>query len=223
MANVLRDAEIPTDVGISVECQILPPSGKRIDFIVSGRDASSKDSAIIVELKQWQEAEKTPSDVKGGHLARHRSGRLLLREAAQCPKDEIAAFQDIRRYRFFNTNNIWVSLKAMKALLAADAIQPPVIVGEKKVRGNTVLELETAAGAAIEFFSKAVGIRVPRSRFLPVKSTSDLLAVQSNLFDVRHGSLVQSQKREAPNPPVIKQGDLHNAFGPVQKFHCRGA
>jgi DUF2075 family protein len=62
MANVLRDAEIPTDVGISVECQILPPSGKRIDFIVSGRDASSKDSAIIVELKQWQEAEKTPSD-----------------------------------------------------------------------------------------------------------------------------------------------------------------
>ena len=42
-----------------------------------------------------------------------------------------------------------------------------------------ILELETAAGAAIEFFDRAVGILVPRSRFLPVKSTADLLAVQS--------------------------------------------
>ena len=51
-------------------------------------------------------AEKTPADIKGGHLARQKNGRLILREAAQCPQDEIAAFQDITRYRFFNTNNI---------------------------------------------------------------------------------------------------------------------
>jgi UTP--glucose-1-phosphate uridylyltransferase len=135
-----------------------------------------------------------------------RAGHAKLLELAHVPEEHTSDFKSLKTFTMFNTNNIWVSLKAMKALLAADAIQPPVIVGSKKVRGNTVLELETAAGAAIEFFSKAVGIRVPRSRFLPVKSTSDLLAVQSNLFDVRHGSLVQSQKREAPNPPVIKLG-----------------
>jgi hypothetical protein len=36
-----------------------------------------------------------------------------------------------------------------------------------------------------QFFRRSIGIRVPRSRFLPVKSTSDLLAVQSNLYDIR--------------------------------------
>ncbi len=34
-------------------------------------------------------AEKTPADIKGGHLARHKNGRLILREAAQCPANEL--------------------------------------------------------------------------------------------------------------------------------------
>jgi len=61
-------------------------------------------------------AEKTPSDIKAA-TCRHRNGRLILREAAQCAKEEIAAFQDIRRYRFFNTNNIWVNLEFLKDLI----------------------------------------------------------------------------------------------------------
>ena len=88
----------------------------------------------------------------------------------------------------FNTNNLWVNLKAVKALVSADALQSPVLVTERVVPGlGHVLELETAAGAAIEFFRRAVGVRVPRSRFLPVKSTGDLLAVTSNLYELRHG------------------------------------
>ena len=59
-------------------------------------------------------AEKTPADDKGGHLARLHNGRLILRESAQCPREDMAAFQDIRRYRFFNTNNIWVNLELFK-------------------------------------------------------------------------------------------------------------
>ena len=43
-------------------------------------------------------AERTPADLKGGHLARYKNGPLVLREIAQCPKNELAAFQDIQRY-----------------------------------------------------------------------------------------------------------------------------
>jgi UDP-N-acetylglucosamine pyrophosphorylase len=84
----------------------------------------------------------------------------------------------------------------VKALVAADALQAPVLVTERFVPGlGHALELETAAGAAIEFFSRAVGVRVPRSRFLPVKSTGDLLAVTSNLYELRHGEPLRARAR----------------------------
>lgn len=62
MANILRDVEIPDEVGVAVECKIMPPTGKRIDFMISGTGSHKEDHAIVVELKQWQEAEKTEMD-----------------------------------------------------------------------------------------------------------------------------------------------------------------
>ena len=62
-------------------------------------------------------AERTPSDQKGGHLARRRQdGRLVLREIAQCPPEETDAFTDIHRYRYFNTNSIWINLQHLQRL-----------------------------------------------------------------------------------------------------------
>ena len=91
----------------------------------------------------------------------------------------------------------------------SNAIQSPVIVNDRpRAAGSAHLEIETAAGAAVEFFRRAIGVRVPRSRFLPVKSTSDLLAIQSNLYEIRHGSLIASPLRDLASPPVIKLGDL---------------
>lgn len=58
----------------------------------------------------------------------------------------------------------------------------------------------------LQFFKKAIGVRVPRARFLPVKNTSDLLAVQSNLYEVKHGTLLPNSAREVAAPPVIKLG-----------------
>ena len=55
-------------------------------------------------------ADRTASDRKGGHLAQRPDGQLILRESAQCPPAEEAEFQDIRRYRYFNTNNLWINL-----------------------------------------------------------------------------------------------------------------
>ena len=62
-------------------------------------------------------ANRTDADKKGGHLATKRGG-LLLRESAQCPEKDEAAFQDVTKHKFFNTNNLWVDLEALKAAYA---------------------------------------------------------------------------------------------------------
>lgn len=61
-------------------------------------------------------------------------------------------------------------------------------------------------GAAIKCFDNALGINVPRSRFLPVKTTSDLLLVMSNLYSLEAGSLTMSKRREFPTTPHVKLG-----------------
>jgi UTP--glucose-1-phosphate uridylyltransferase len=133
-------------------------------------------------------AEKTPADVKGGHLARHQNGRLLLREAAQCPPDEIAAFEDISRYGFFNTNNIWINLGSLKTLFEKKhTIHLPMILNPKTVDPRNkssppVYQIETAMGAAIFLFDDTTAVKVPRSRFFPVKSCNDLLALRSDCY-----------------------------------------
>jgi UTP--glucose-1-phosphate uridylyltransferase len=133
-------------------------------------------------------AVKTPSDVKGGHIARHRNGRLILRESSQCPPEEMAAFTDIRRYRFFNTNNVWIDLDALEDLIRRTGmVTLPLIVNPKTLnpRDRTsppVYQIETAMGAAIGLFDGAMAVQVPRARFVPVKSCNDLLAVRSDAY-----------------------------------------
>jgi UTP--glucose-1-phosphate uridylyltransferase len=133
-------------------------------------------------------AQKTPADIKGGHLARHKNGRLILREAAQCPANELDAFQDIRRYRYFNTNNIWINLEALNALFdQQNIINLPLILNPKTLdprdeSSPRVYQLETAMGAAISLFDGSAAVQVPRTRFYPVKTCNDLLAVRSDCF-----------------------------------------
>ncbi|MBW1821675.1 MAG: UTP--glucose-1-phosphate uridylyltransferase [Deltaproteobacteria bacterium] len=133
-------------------------------------------------------AQKTPADLKGGHLARQKNGRLILREVAQCHENELSAFEDIRRYRFFNTNNIWINLKFLNDLIKKEkTIRLPMILNPKTLdprneRSPGVFQVETAMGAAISLFEGATAVKVPRSRFFPVKKCNDLLAVRSDCF-----------------------------------------
>ena len=60
-------------------------------------------------------ADRTESDKKGGHLAQRADGRLILRESAQCPDEDGAAFQNVTRHRYFNTNNLWIRLPALES------------------------------------------------------------------------------------------------------------
>ena len=133
-------------------------------------------------------APRTPSDVKGGHIARHKDGRLILRESAQCPENELYAFRDINRYKFFNTNNIWIDLHVLYALIqTSGAIKLPMIRNPKTLDPRDedspkVFQIETAMGAAISLFEDAAVIKIPPSRFLPVKKCNDLLSIRSDRF-----------------------------------------
>lgn len=87
--------------------------------------------------------------------------------------------------------------------------------------GLNLIQLETAVGAAMKIFNGGIGINVPRSRFLPVKKTSDLLLVMSNLYTLNCGSLVMSPQRMFPTTPLVKLGDNH--FAKVKDFLSRFA
>lgn len=131
-------------------------------------------------------ARRTPSDAKGGHLAMNARGTLVLRESAQCPPEEMDAFQDIHRYRFFNTNNIWIDLEFLKRHIQREGlIRLPIMLNPKPLDPRNessppVYQVETAMGSAITLFEGAEAVRVPRHRFLPVKSTNDLLMLRSD-------------------------------------------
>jgi len=186
--------------------------GATVDFnMLNFMDQNKVD--FIMEV-----TDKTRADVKGGTLIEY-EGKAKLFEIAQCPPNKVDEFKSIKKFKIFNTNNLWVSLKALKALVSENRMDDvDVIVNNKKVQGKDVIQLETACGAAIEFFSNARGINVPRSRFLPVKSTSDLFIVQSNLYQLQNGTLVMSPKRPYPSVPLVNLGEQ---FKKVSDFQSR--
>src|SRR4051812_3998309 len=157
-------------------------------------------------------ADRTEADRKGGHLARRRDGGLVLREIAQTPDEDEDAFQDISRHRFFNTNTLWVNLRALSSLLDSrdGVLGLPMIVNRKTVdpgdsSSPAVFQLETAMGAAIDVFEGAAAVRVPRSRFAPVKTTSDLLVVRSDVYELSDDcEVVVSPSRELDGLPLVE-------------------
>ena len=136
-------------------------------------------------------AERTKSDQKGGHLARAKSGKLILRESVQCHEDDRKHFQDISRHRYFNTNNLWINLDRLRDLLHEfEGLLPlPVIrnlknVDPKNEASARVIQYETAMGAAIELFEGAGAVVVPRARFTPVKTNADLELLRSDAYQL---------------------------------------
>jgi UTP--glucose-1-phosphate uridylyltransferase len=197
--------------------------GANMDAVLLGYFAENR-FPFMMEV-----AEKTVADVKGGHLARLANGRLILREIAQCPPEEKDTCMDIERYRFFNTNNIWINLEYLKALIEKEkAIYLPMILNPKNLnpRDKTspdVFQIETAMGAAISLFEGAAAVRVPRARFFPVKMCSDLLAVRSDCFAFdSNGNLVVSPERLKAGRPDILAVDLDpKYYAKIDLFDAR--
>ncbi len=135
---------------------------------------------------------RTPSDRKGGHFATRRSdGRIVLRETAQTLDEDKDALGDLSRHKYCSTNNLWFNLAAMKAELdARDGILGLAMIKNTKTvdpadpSSPSVIQIETAMGAAIEVFDGATTIEVGRDRFVPVKTTNDLLVLRSDCYEL---------------------------------------
>ncbi len=183
-------------------------------------------------------ADRTEADRKGGHLARRGDGRLILRESAQCPQEDLDAFQDISKHRFFNTNNLWIDLQALESVMQAreNILGLPLIRNSKTVdprdpTSPAVYQLETAMGAAIEIFPGAQALRVPRNRFAPVKTTSDLLVVRSDAYKLTNDYRVVPDLDRLERPPVVEldpdfyrlvdELDARFPAGPPSLVECR--
>ncbi|ETW80825.1 hypothetical protein HETIRDRAFT_440489 [Heterobasidion irregulare TC 32-1] len=162
--------------------------------------------------------DKTKADIKGGTLVDY-EGSIRLLEVAQVPSEHVEEFKSIRKFKIFNTNNLWINLKALKHIMDTEGMELEIIINPKvNDDGQAVIQLETAAGAAIKHFRNAHGINVPRSRFLPVKSCSDLLLIKSDIYSLEHGQLVINENRMFETTPVIKLGDH---FKKIQQFQKR--
>merc|ERR1719431_217706 len=215
--------------------QAFANSGLLAEFVSAGKDlcfisnidnlgATVDLNILSMCLAQSREfvmevTDKTRADVKGGTLIQY-EGKLRLLEAAQVPKEHEEDFKSVKKFNVFNTNNLWISLPAIQRVVDEHTLDMEIIVNPKQLNGSVnVYQLETAVGAAMKCFDKASGINVPRSRFLPVKKTSGLLLVMSNLYSLDHGSLIMSPKRMFPSTPLVKLGDNH--FKKVSDFLSR--
>ena len=153
--------------------------------------------------------EGTEADRKGGHIARRRAdGQLVLRETAQTPPEDEESFRDFRHWRYYNTNNLWIDLRTLADTLeqADGVLELPLIVNRKTVDPRdsdspAVLQLESAMGAAIERFAGARIVCVPRTRFVPVKTTDDLLVLRSDVYALSDELFVEPV---APSLPYVE-------------------
>lgn len=179
--------------------------GAVLDPVLLGYFAKS-EAPFMMEVTR-----RTAADKKGGHLAERKSdGRLLLREVAQCPDGDIDEFQNTDKHQYFNTNSLWLNLAKLKEQLVADSgvLPLPMIKNKKTVDPRDpdspkVFQLEIAMGAAIECFEGALAVEVPRSRFAPVKTTADLLALRSDAYEVLEDGQVRLRAERNGVPPDV--------------------
>ncbi|HEX6246911.1 MAG TPA: UTP--glucose-1-phosphate uridylyltransferase [Nocardioidaceae bacterium] len=149
---------------------------------------------------------RTPSDRKGGHFARRRSdGRIVLRETAQTLDEDKEALADLSRHRFTSTNNLWFDLRAMRdeldrrdGILGLSMIRNTKTVDPADPSSPEVVQIETAMGAAIEVFDGATTIEVGRDRFVPVKTTNDLLVLRSDCYELTDDHVLVQQPDRIP-------------------------
>ncbi|KDO57325.1 hypothetical protein CISIN_1g012172mg [Citrus sinensis] len=175
-------------------------SGKLDALISQGKEyvfaANSDNLGAIVDLKIlnhliqnkneycMEVTPKTLADVKGGTLISY-EGKVQLLEIAQVPDEHVNEFKSIEKFKIFNTNNLWVNLKAIKRLVEADALKMEIIPNPKEVDGIKVLQLETAAGAAI----------------------------RSDLYTLADGFVTRNEARKNPANPTIELGPEFKKVG----------
>mmetsp|Transcript_24739 Transcript_24739/g.58081 ORF Transcript_24739/g.58081 Transcript_24739/m.58081 type:complete len:1057 (+) Transcript_24739:104-3274(+) len=192
--------------------------GASLDLDILSYFASS-DAPFMMEC-----CKRTSNDKKGGHLAKRVSdGQLILRESAMCADEDEAAFQDITKHRFFNTNNLWIRLDKLKEIINENGgfIPLPMIKNKKTVdpkddSSQKVVQLETAMGAAIECFKGATAIVVPRTRFAPVKKCNDLLLLRSDAYIIENNKPVLNPACGGKAPTMALDSKKYKLVGALE-------
>ncbi|MCL2454441.1 MAG: UTP--glucose-1-phosphate uridylyltransferase [Micrococcales bacterium] len=171
---------------------------------------------------------RTAMDRKGGHLALRRSdGRLVLRDVAQTPADEMGFFTDTDRHPYFNTNNLWWDLEVLRATLVerGGVLGLPLIRNVKTVdptdpTSPRVIQVESAMGAAIEVFDRSSAVVVDRARFLPVKTTAELLLLRSDAYEITPEATL---RLTSGSTPTVELADAYRTIAAFEERFPAGA
>jgi UTP--glucose-1-phosphate uridylyltransferase len=206
-------------------------SGKKYLFVSNADNLSAYPSKVILNHLVsknipflMEVTRRNQADKKGGHLACRKSdGRIVLRESAQAPVDQSGQisgdFQDVERHSCFNINSMWLNLEALfDVMKKQDGVLPLPLIRNKKTLdprdslSPEVYQIETAMGAAIEFFEGAELLEVGRERFAPVKACSDLLLVLSDCFDLDSFAILTPKIPSLPNVSLSSEYKLIDQF-----------
>lgn len=216
---------------------VLQTSGTLDALVAAGYEylnisnADNLGSAPNPTIAQWFEdsgasfaaevVQKTEADRKGGAQV-VRNGQIIQRETAQIAPEDMEAASDINVHRFFNANNLWIRISALQELIAKNdgVVALPLIKNYKTVdptdkTSTPVVQIECAMAAAIELFPDAVAVHIDRSRFLPVKTTNDLLLLRSDIYALTESFNLRAQAVE----PLITLDPAHYAL--INEFDAR--
>ena len=159
----------------------------------------------------------TKADVKGTVLTRYED-RYRLIEVAKVESGS-KLHDSIRRNSIFNTNNLWVSMSGIRKVAGKGLKGMEALVNLKTLRnGTNIIQLETHIATPIKFFNDSLIVNIPRSRFLPVKKTTDLMLVMSNIYTLDKGTLTMSGERFNQTTPLIELQDEY--FKEVCGWSC---
>lgn len=85
--------------------------------------------------------DKTKADVKGGTIIDY-DGSVRLLEIAQVPSEHVEDFKAVRKFKIFNTNNLWINLKALKRVMDTEGMDLDIIVNPKTTDdGQAVIQV----------------------------------------------------------------------------------
>jgi len=174
--------------------------GATVDTKILEYCAASKNEYLL------EVTNRISTDTTGGLPIKYKDNNVHILEMQQIPPEQHALF-GVTNFRYWNTNNIWVKLGAIQQKLKEGTLDIDFTVKERSVSGRAVMQLETPASMAIHSFDFKAAILVSRTRYKPIKTTSQLLQVQSDLYEIENGCLVMNSLRVPPTEPIVKLGE----------------